>query len=340
VSSKQTDYLAALNVQQDYLLREFVELYEEGLLGRRDLLARAVGITGGAAAAAGTLLALGIPPLARAATLPAPLTQQAAEPQSPFHVPEDDPAVMAADITYPSGPDPILAYLARPAAAGRYPAVLICHENAGTGPHYRDVARRFAQQGYVALQPDLLSRQGGTDAVPPNERAGSFATTSPEVWVADFQAGMAYLRAQPFVLGDRIGMVGYCFGGGVTWNVAALEPTLRAAVPYYGIPSFIDRLAGTRVAALGIYGETDTRVNASIDRVRAALEQSGRPFEIKVYPDAGHAFFNDTRPSYREHAATAAWQDTLAWFAQHLRAGLPGLPATGGGPDEPAPSEG
>ncbi|NBX48097.1 MAG: hypothetical protein EBT22_13150 [Chloroflexi bacterium] len=155
---------------------------------------------------------------------------------------------------------------------GPFPAVMICHENAGTAEHFRDVARRFAKVGYVAIHLDLLSREGGTEAVPANQRAA--ALTAPgkaELFVDDFRAAMAMLRADPGVRGDAIGMTGYCFGGSVTWNVACREPGLRAAVPFYGPPGFPEELGEIRASCLGVYGDLDARVNASIPVVETHM---------------------------------------------------------------------
>jgi len=328
-------YLEGLSSTEDYLIREFVDNYEDGSMSRRDMLERIFRITGSTAATAGVLLALGVKPVASdplaSVAFQAP---PATEPQSPFTVAANDPAIIAGWITFPSGGTPIQGYLARPRAAGRYPAVLVCHENAGTSEHFQDVTRRFAKNGYVGLHLDLLSRQGGTDAVPANER-GAILTQAVDQFVEDFRAGMAYLRQQSYVIGDRIGMTGYCYGGGMAWNVAIREPTLRAIAPYYGRSAYIDETGSIRAAALGVYAANDMGINSSIDTVRGLLEANGRTFRINIYPDAGHAFFNDTRSNvYVESAATAAWRDTLAWFSTYLRVG--GFPATG----DPEPDAG
>jgi carboxymethylenebutenolidase len=259
----------------------------------------------------------------------APLTQS--PPMSPRSVPEGDPAVAAGPVTFPNGGATIQAYLARPSAPGRYPAVMICYENAGISDHFRDIARRFARAGYVGIVVDLLSRRGGTDAVPANERSPYlFAPENIPVWVTDFQAAMTYLRRQPFVVADRIGMTGYCFGGGITWDVAIKEPTLRAAAPYYGPTNFIGEVANIRAAVLGVYAENDNFVNPQLDQVREGLARGRVTSRVNIYAGAGHAFFNDTRPNvYREEAAEAAWLDTLAWFAIYLRGAA--LPGTGDG---------
>jgi carboxymethylenebutenolidase len=321
-------YVDALNPTQRYLVTEFVDNYEDGLMGRRDLLERVLRITGSAAAAAGTLLALGCAPAASgppavptATPAPAAATAGAQPGRSPLSVAPNDPAVVAGPVTFPSGDATVMAYLARPAGSGRHGAVMICHENRGTGPHYEDVARRFAKAGFVGLSLDLLSRQGGTAAVPANQVGAAISGSgAAERFVGDFQAAMAYLRQQTFVDGARIGMTGYCFGGGVTLNMAAREPSLRAAIPYYGTPAFPDELKNAKAAVLGVYAETDARVNASIPTVEQNLGAAGVPFQIKVYPGAGHAFFNDTGGNYNEAAATAAWADTLAWLNAHMGA--------------------
>lgn len=332
LNPKLHPYLGRLDYTQDYLVREFVDNYEDGVMGRRDMLERVFRITGSTAVAAGVLLALGVrpahaDPLAAANFQAPPPTG----PMSPFSVPENDPTIIAGAVTFPSGSATIQAYIARPRSDGRYPAVMICHENRGTDEHYQDVTRRFAKNGYVGLHLDLLSRQGGTNAVAENERGAVLsAPGAAEQWVADFQAAMAFLRRQTFVLVDRIGMTGYCFGGGVTWNVAAREPTLRAAAPYYGSPAFPDEIGNIRAAVLGVYAQNDERINATIENNRQQLTANQRTFRINIYPDAGHAFFNDTRPaSYVAAAATSAWRDTLAWFSTALRGA--GFPVTGDG---------
>lgn len=334
INPKLHRYVDRLDSQQSYLVTEFVDNYEDGVMRRRDLIERVYRITGSVAAAAGTLLALGVKPAFADPLASADLAPpQQTPPTSPFTVAENDPAVIAGPVTYRGGDGAtIMAYWARPNAPGRFPAVLVCHENAGTSDHFKDIARRFAKNGYVALHPDLLSRRGGTDAVPANERGMSLSGPgAAEQWVADFRAGMAFLRTQPFVIADRIGMTGYCFGGGITWNVAIKEPTLRAAAPYYGNPSFRDEIANIRAAVLGVYGGADERTTAGGLALQPDLTAAGKTFRINVYPEAPHAFFNDTRAaSYNETAATAAWRDTLEWFGTYLRvAGASALPATG-----------
>jgi carboxymethylenebutenolidase len=309
-----------------------VDNYEDGVMSRRDMIERIFRITGSMAVTAGLLLELGVKP-AHSDPL-ASVTFQApppTAPMSPFTVAPNDPALITSDITFPAADGAtLMGYLARPRAAGRYPVVLVQHENQGTAEHFRDVTRRFAKNGYVALHLDLLGRFGGTDAIPANERGALLSAPGrAELFIVDWQSAMNYLRRQPYVI-DRFGMTGYCFGGGVTWNLAIKDPSLRAAAPYYGRSAYIEETGNVRAAVLGVYAANDMGINSSIDTVRDQLTAARRTFRINIYPDAGHAFFNDTRPQvYVESAATAAWRDTLAWFNTYLRAG--GFPVTGSG---------
>jgi len=259
---------------------------------------------------------------AATATGAATATSVATEPvpgaQSPLSVPEGDPAVTSSDVTFTSQGDEVMAYLARPAADGVYPAVLVCHENRGLVPHIKDVARRFAKAGYVALALDLLSREGGTDAVESDQVPALLSDAPAERHVADFAAGLAYLQNLDYVDGDRIGMTGYCFGGGITWRCAVALPELKAAVPFYGPAPDLAQVPNIQGAVFGVYAEQDERINAGKDALEQALMDAGVTYQMKVYPGVNHAFHNDTGQRYVEAQATQAWQDTLAWFGQYL----------------------
>ena len=247
-------------------------------------------------------------------------TQAGAVPgaKSPLSVPEGDPAVQAATVTFPSGSDEISGYLARPAAEGVYPAILIAHENRGLTPHIQDVARRFAKAGYAALAIDLLSREGGTASHDRDEVPGLLTDAGSDRHVGDFVAGYEYLQGLDFVAGDRIGMTGFCFGGGVTWRVATTIPELKAAVPFYGPAPDLAAVPNIRAAVLGVYAEQDDRIASGVPDLQAALEAAGVTHQINIYPGVDHAFHNDTGERYNEEQATQAWNDMLAWFEQHL----------------------
>lgn len=316
-----------LDTFQKYLVEEFYDDYREGLLSRRTFIRRVAFITGSMAATVAAMAAAGCQPIELpAATEPMPTATPAAqaapapttEPQSPLSVAADDPDVQASEITFPSGADEIMGYLAQPAAEGVYPAILVCHENRGLTPHIQDVARRFAKAGYVALAIDLLSREGGTASRDRDEVPGLLTDAGPERHVGDFSAGFDYLQTLETVDGERIGMTGYCFGGGITWRAATALPGLKAAVPFYGPAPELDQVPNIQAAVFGVYAEQDERINAGIEPLEQALAEAGITYQITIYPGVNHAFHNDTGERYVEEQATQAWEDTLAWFAEYV----------------------
>jgi carboxymethylenebutenolidase len=238
--------------------------------------------------------------------------------KSPLSVPEGDPAVVSSEVTFTNQGAQIMAYLARPAADGVYPGVLVCHENRGLVPHIKDVARRLAKAGYVALAVDLLSREGGTAAVDADQVPALLSSAPPERHVADFAAGLDYLQSLDYVDGEHIGMVGFCFGGGITWRCAVALPELKAAVPFYGPAPDLQQVPNIKAAVFGVYAEQDERITSSKDALEQALKKAGITYQMKVYPGVNHAFHNDTGPRYDEKQATQAWMDTLAWFEKYL----------------------
>ncbi|MCL7455311.1 MAG: dienelactone hydrolase family protein, partial [Anaerolineae bacterium] len=238
--------------------------------------------------------------------------------QSPLSVPVGDPAVITDEVRFDRRGEPITAYLARPAAEGTYAAILVCHENRGLTPHIRDVARRLAKAGYVALAIDLLVREGGTDALDPDQIPALLSAAPAERHVADFAAGIDFLRSLDDVEDERIGMTGFCFGGGITWRCAVSLPELQAAVPFYGPAPDLAQVPNIEAAVFGVYAELDSRVNAGKDALEQALVDAGITHRIKVYPGVNHAFHNDTGQRYAEAQAMQAWQDTLDWFAEHV----------------------
>lgn len=319
--------LDQLNPMQRYLVHEFVEDYEDGLLSRRDMVGRVLRITGSAAGAATVLTTLGV----KAGGAQESATPQASEPQSPVSVPENDERVFAGNLVY-AGPDgeQITAYQATPVeqsvgaatpeAAAPYPLMLICHENRGLTEHIKDVARRYAVNGYVACAVDLLSRQGGTDAIDnPSDIPAILTEGDPNRHVSDFQAAITRYGTVGSVDLGRIGMNGFCFGGGITWLAATQIAELGAAVPFYGPPPPLDTVPNIQAAVLGVYADAPSDfANEGRDELEAALEEAGVTHQINVYPDTQHAFHNDTGPRYNEEQSLAAWEDTLAWFAEHL----------------------
>jgi len=295
-----------MNELQRYLVEEAVEDYEEGRLSRREALKAIAGITGAALAAQMLEARAQVAPAGKAPATSAPL------------VAPDDPSIVAGIAEFPGEGVRLDGYLARPAGTGRHAIVLVCHENRGLTRHIEDVARRVAKAGYVGLAVDLLSREGGTakhefDAIP-----GVLGKAAPARHVQDFKSGLAYARSLPWARGDRVGMTGFCFGGAVTWRVAAGVPDLRAAVPFYGVPVQDADVPGIGAAVLAIYGGLDERINQNIPAIEAAMGKHGKTFRKIVYPNVDHAFHNDTGARYNAAAAKAAWGEALAWFGKYL----------------------
>jgi carboxymethylenebutenolidase len=308
---------------ENYLVHEFVEDYVDGIMSRRDMMQRVLHITGGVATTATLLIQLGVEPATAQEGTPAPAPTPTG-PRSSVSVAEDDPSITVEEITFPGGDGAdVMAYQAMPSSGeGPFPVVLICHENRGLTPHIQDVARRWAAQGYVACAVDLLSREGGTASIadPAEIPALLSDETKLQRHVDDFKAAAAHYATQPFADTARMGMTGFCFGGGITWRAATQMPELDAAAPYYGPPPPLDEVPNITAAVLGIYSDDpDDFANEGREALVAALEEAGITFEINIYPDTQHAFHNDTGARWNEEQALAAWNDTVAWFETYVK---------------------
>jgi carboxymethylenebutenolidase len=317
-----------LNHFQNYLVEEFAEDYSEGHLSRRQALKLIASVTGSLLLANSILAACAPAPETEAALPTVPGTAPAAStgsetpvqtgPAAYGTVSPDDPAVEAGAVQFPGEGATLNGYQALPAGGGSHPLILVCHENRGLTPHIEDVTRRLAKAGYAALAVDLLSRQGGTAALSSDEVPGALGAASPDQFVSDFLSGWRYMQSQPSVLADRVGMVGFCFGGGVTWLMATRMPELKAAVPFYGPHPPLEDVPNIQAGVLGIYGEDDQRINQGIPAIEEAMKTNNKTFEYIIYPGAGHAFHNDTGSRYNPQAAQDAWGRTLDWFQKYV----------------------
>jgi carboxymethylenebutenolidase len=219
-------------------------------------------------------------------------------------VPADDPDVTVKELTYQSNTE-LRAYLAVPNRVGSFAGLILIHDDRGLTEHIKDVARRFAKSGCVAMAPDLGSRIS--------------ANASLEELLADLGAGLETLARQPQVGANRYGVTGFGFGGGLALRFAAANPKVRAAVPYYGsTPMPADVMKATNAAILGHYGATDDPVNAGIPELERVMKEAGKTFEKRLYSGARHAFNDDTDPRYDEPAAVSAWAVTIGWFEMYL----------------------
>lgn len=298
---------------QRYIAEEIATDHVDGLLSRREALRRLALLGMGTAAATALIAACGDN---KSTTAEAPVTSN--EPAtSSTKPPGMDTAVATSPITW-AGPQGELqaAWAEAPNARG---AVLVIHENKGLTDWVRTVAGRFAGIGYSALAIDLLSGQGGTAKIgDPAEATAALGNIPPEEFVANLKSGVGELQRR--VPDKKVAVVGFCMGGGLTWQLLASgEPQLAAAVPFYGpAPDNPDFSGSKNAAVLAFYGAQDQRVNATEPVARAALEKAGLVHELVTEPDANHAFFNDTGDRYNATAAADAWQRVGDWFAKYL----------------------
>ena len=291
-----------------YLTTEVVEDYSDGVINRREALRR-LGLLGVSVAVAVPLLA--------ACSTPEPTVNGGAS-SAPPPSPAGPPALPTEAITFAGAESRTLQAAWAPAADPRG-AVLVVHENRGLTDHIRSVAGRLAASGYSALAIDLLSAEGGTGSFADEGEVTAALNAVPDSrFIADLKAAVDELQRRASV--DRVGAVGFCFGGGMVWTLlAAGEPRLGAAAPFYGpLPDGADFAGSPDAAVLGVYAEQDDRVNASRDAAAAALEKAGLTHEIVTFPGAGHAFFNDTGQRYNPTAAASAYEQLTGWFDTHL----------------------
>ncbi|TWF74674.1 carboxymethylenebutenolidase [Pseudonocardia hierapolitana] len=294
---------------REYLVGEVAEDFADGVLSRREALRR-LGLLGLGAAAAGAVLS-------------ACAAEPAAPPPSAPPPPADPPGRAQSvgpgqEIRFAGPAGELIGAWAAPAGARPHGALLVVHENRGLTEHFRDLVGRLAGAGYGALCVDMLSAQGGTAALTdPAQAPTALADTPGDALLADLRAGIDELGRR--VPGAKVGMVGFCFGGGMTWQLLqAGEPRLTAAVPFYGpVPEQPD-FSRVTAAVLAMFAGLDDRVNAGRERAEAAMRAAGVTHWIRTFEGADHAFFNDTGPRYDADAAEQAWTEMLDWFERHL----------------------
>lgn len=234
-------------------------------------------------------------------------------------VPADDPRLVAEYVKYPAAGGDMRAYIARPKKDAKCPGVIVIHENRGLNPHTEDVARRVALEGFIAIAPDALSQVGGTPENVDEARA-AFQKLDRETTTKNFVAAVQYLKTHPKSTG-KVGCMGFCWGGGVTNQVAVHAPDLAAAIPFYGSQPAPEDVPGIKASLLAHYAGNDERINAGIAAFEEALKKASVDYTIFVYEGAGHAFFNDTNPSrYHKEAAGLAWARTVSFLKEKLTA--------------------
>jgi carboxymethylenebutenolidase len=282
--------------------REIIKLYDSfthGGMSRRDFLDRLAGLAGGTAAAT-ALLSVLQNDYAKAATIA-----------------EDDGRIVAETVSIPGGPTGLTGYLARPRGGGKYPGVLVIHENRGLNPHIRDVTRRVAVEGFLALGLDYLSPKGGTPADEDKARSMFQDMTTDQINQAS-KAAVAYLKGLPDATG-KVGAVGFCWGGGAVNQLAVADPSLDAGVAYYGMQPKAEDVAAIKAPLMLHYAGLDERIDAGIPAYEAALKKAGKRYQIFLYDGVDHAFNNDTNAArYNAKAAGEAWARTIGFLKQEL----------------------
>jgi carboxymethylenebutenolidase len=232
-------------------------------------------------------------------------------------VPEGDARITAEMVDIP-GAQGLKGYLVKPKAGGeKLPTVIVIHENRGLNPHIKDVTRRMATEGFIALGLDYLSPMGGTPADEEKGREMIGQLKQPDV-ISYGKAAVAYLKGRPDSNG-KVGAIGFCWGGGAVNNLAVNEPNLSAGVAYYGGQPKAEDVPKIQAALMLHYAGLDERINAGIAAYDAALKQAGKTYEIHLYEGANHAFNNDTNAvRYDKDAADQAWQRTVAFLKKNL----------------------
>ena len=285
----------------DQRLLDLFDGYVHGDFSRRQFLDRAAKYTASGVTAAAALQALS-PKYAYA-----------------NQVDPMDPAIKTERVEYssPNGHGTIKAYLVKPADAGdKIPGVVVVHENRGLNPYIEDVARRVAKAGFMALAPDGLTPAGGYPGNDDEGRAMQRELDGDKL-LEDFFAAFETLKAREDCTG-KVGVVGFCYGGGVSNAMAVRYPDLAAAVPFYGRQAKAEDVPKIQAPLLLHYAGLDERINAGWPDYEAALKANGKEYAAHIYPDVNHGFHNDTTPRYDEAAAELAWERTIAFFKEKL----------------------
>jgi carboxymethylenebutenolidase len=275
--------------------------YKQGRTNRRDFVKK-LAIVAGSTAAAMALI-----PILEEDSLGASLSDQT------------DQDVKTEFINYPGETGKVKGFLAWPKTGKKFPAVLIIHENRGLQPHIQDVTRRMAKEGFLALAPDALSPLGGT---PENDQAKAvtmIGQLDTEKTIKNLVAAVKYLKTNPLSTG-KVGCTGFCWGGGMTNQVAVNSPDLDAAVPYYGKQPTAEQVAKIKAPIMAHYAGDDAFINPGIPAFEEALKKEKKEYQIFMYEGAKHAFNNDSNPErYDEKAAKLAWSRTIAFFKEKLK---------------------
>jgi len=275
--------------------------YKQGRTNRRDFLRKLATVVGGSTAAMALL----------------PVLEDTDRNNSFSGQADED--LKTDFIKYTGETGEVKGFLAWPKTGKKFPAVLIIHENRGLQPHIQDVTRRMAKEGFLALAPDALSPLGGTPEKELDKAVAMIGQLDKDKTVKNFVAAVKYLKTQPLSTG-KVGCTGFCWGGGMTNQMAVNCPDLNAAVPYYGMQPTEEQVASIKAPIMAHYAGDDARINQGIPAFEAALKKYKIEYQIFMYEGAQHAFNNDSNAErYNEKAAKLAWSRTIAFFKEKLK---------------------
>ncbi|MGM0666935.1 MAG: dienelactone hydrolase family protein [Bacteroidota bacterium] len=284
----------------DPKINSLYDEYKKGRLDRRHFLKKLALLAGGTAAAYSLL----------------PLLEEndvlAASPAGKLN------ELQSGMIKYQGASGEVMAFMARPEGNDKLPAVIVIHENKGLVRHIKDVTKRMAAEGFLALAPDANSPLGGTPEDDPDKGRTMMRELDRDRTVEDFVAAVKYLDTHPLTNG-KVGCTGFCWGGAMTNQLAVKAPELDAAVPYYGSQPDSEDVPKIKAAVMAHYAGNDERINAGIEEFEKAMKEAGIEYTIYMYEGAYHAFNNDSNPDrYHEEAAKLAWERTIKFFREKL----------------------
>jgi carboxymethylenebutenolidase len=275
--------------------------YKQGRTNRRDFV-RKLAIIAGSSAAAMALLPV--------------LEDNSSKASGTI---QDNPEIMSEFIRYPGETGDIRAFLSHPKQGNKFPAVIVIHEIWGLNPHILEVTKRIAKEGFLALAPDALSPLGNTPENDQEKAMSMIRGLDQGQTIKNFVAAVKFLKTNPLSTG-KVGCTGFCWGGGMTNQVAVNSPDLDAAVPYYGMQPTAEDVAKIKAPVMAHYGANDPRIDEGIPAFEEALKKYKKEYQIFIYEGAGHAFNNDSNPErYNEKAAKLAWSRTIAFFKEKLK---------------------
>jgi carboxymethylenebutenolidase len=275
--------------------------YKQGRTNRRDFVRKLVIVAGSSAAAMALL----------------PVLEDNSLKASPAI--QDDPELISEFIKFPGETGDVRAFLSHPKSGNKFPAVIIIHEIWGLNPHILNVTKRIAKEGFLAMAPDALSPLGNTPENDQEKAMSMIRGLDQRQTVKNFIAAVKFLKTNPLSTG-KVGCTGFCWGGGMTNQLAVNSPDLDAAVPYYGMQPAADDVAKIKAPVMAHYGANDPRIDEGIPAFEEALKKYKKDYQIFIYEGAGHAFNNDSNPErYNEKAAKLAWSRTIAFFKEKLK---------------------